>query len=285
MKIIDSHLHLFDLQRGKYPWLQPENPPFWPDKSRINQNFSQRDLFLSSPLELGGFIHIEAGFDNDNPWREIAWLEKSCSGPFKSIGTICLTHTEADFNFHLTQLTQFSSVIGGRHILDADLFQQLENKNNKLHIIQNLHHLAASNCLFEAQFDVNNTAQVNRFIALIKEVPTLRVALNHAGFPPSNHCARWDANITALAKLPMIWVKASGWEMSDRHYPNSVIEQRIKTLITAFGEDRVMLASNFPLTLFRTSYQSLWRTYQQMKFPIATINKLLYENAKQFYLL
>ena len=28
MKIIDPHLHLFDLQQGQYDWLKPENPDY-----------------------------------------------------------------------------------------------------------------------------------------------------------------------------------------------------------------------------------------------------------------
>ena len=63
MKIIDAHLHLFDLQAGEYRWLSPDNPPFWPDKPVIAKNFSESDLVVSAPEQLSGFVHIEAGFD------------------------------------------------------------------------------------------------------------------------------------------------------------------------------------------------------------------------------
>ena len=73
MKIIDPHLHLFDLSQGEYSWLKPECPPFWPDKSLVAKNFSEHDLRLNESLKLTGFVHIDAGFNNQQPRREIAW--------------------------------------------------------------------------------------------------------------------------------------------------------------------------------------------------------------------
>ena len=91
MKIIDPHLHLFALELGHYHWLKAENPPFWPDKQHIYKSFDETDLMLTAPYSLAGFIHIEAGFDNEQPWRELAALEQSCNKPFRAIANIDLT--------------------------------------------------------------------------------------------------------------------------------------------------------------------------------------------------
>ena len=104
MKIIDPHLHLFDLEQGDYQWLKAENPPFWSDKKIIASNFAETDLQLSSPFELAGFVHIEAGFDNSKPWREIAWLEETCSLPFRSIAGINLLLPSNEFQQVLDKL-------------------------------------------------------------------------------------------------------------------------------------------------------------------------------------
>ena len=71
MHIIDPHIHLFALAQGKYHWLKPENPPFWPDKYKICRNVTEQELSLTKPLHLDGFVHIEAGFDNERPHLEI----------------------------------------------------------------------------------------------------------------------------------------------------------------------------------------------------------------------
>ena len=90
MKIIDPHLHLFDLTKGSYEWLQANNPPFWSDKALINRSFNEGDLSLISPLSLAGFVHIEAGFDNQQPWRELNYLNNECQFPFAAIASIDL---------------------------------------------------------------------------------------------------------------------------------------------------------------------------------------------------
>ena len=117
--LIDAHLHLFDLVQGDYHWLKEENTPFWPNKNIICQNFNEQDLAVNPPFELGGFIHIEAGFDNIKPWREIAWLESHCQLPFKSVAAINLTLNKNDFIEQVDQLLHYQSVVGCRHILSS----------------------------------------------------------------------------------------------------------------------------------------------------------------------
>ena len=124
-KIIDPHLHLFNLQRGDYAWLKPQNPPFWSDKHLINKNFIEADILLSPPNQLAGFVHIEAGFDNHQPWREIDWLQQHCTLPFKSVAFADITTTT--FAEHLEQLKQRNSVVGIRHILDDQAEQILSS--------------------------------------------------------------------------------------------------------------------------------------------------------------
>ena len=63
MKIIDPHLHLFDLKQGDYHWLKEENPPFWPDKHLIKKSFKETDLTLKPIPELPPVI-IQTFFIN-----------------------------------------------------------------------------------------------------------------------------------------------------------------------------------------------------------------------------
>lgn len=279
MKIIDPHLHLFNLAKGQYGWLQPENPPYWDDKPLICRDYSEQDLVLPSSVTLGGFVHIEAGFDNHNPWREIAWLEQACTTPLRTIGCVDLTLSKSAFDTQIAALTEYKSLVGVRHILDDDAIALLSNAQ----VLQNLATLEKESLIFEAQFDCNNNAAVDVFLRAMQRLPALNIALNHGGFPPSSGDKNWKANGKKLASLPNLYVKASGWEMSDREFPLPAMADRIQSLVDTFGEDRVMLASNFPLTLFRTPYASLWQAYLSLGFPHAVQEKLCYQNACRFY--
>ena len=150
MKIIDPHVHLIDLQKGDYHWLKKQNPPFWSDKQRINVSVSESELFLTDPL--AGFVHIEAGFDNKQPWREIEWLEQTCSLPFKSVACADITHKV--FSKHVFTLSQYASVVGIRHILDEQAANILSTPNTLTHIKL----LAEHQLSFDAQFNIQDSA-------------------------------------------------------------------------------------------------------------------------------
>ena len=127
MNWIDPHIHFFALQHGHYDWLKPNNPPYWRDKSVIARSVYERDLFKGNHATLGGFVHIEAGFDNGQPWREVVFLEQHCVKPFRSVANIDLRSSTSLSD--IDRLKRFRSVVGLRHILDDDAATLAESNN------------------------------------------------------------------------------------------------------------------------------------------------------------
>ena len=293
IKIIDPHLHLFDLNKGCYHWLKSENPPFWPDKNIIAKNFSEQDLTLSSSLTLAGFVHIEAGFDNEQPWREIAWLEDTCTQPFRSIAMLDITLPKALFSQQLDKLMHYQSVVGIRYILDDHALAILSAKNSQ----DNLSLLSDKKLSFELQMPLDNTPAVNSLITLLQATPDLLLCINHAGWPTldyaqdnaqnneqgNNQATPWLENLQRLAKFSQVFIKCSGYEMADRHYSQNRQHKIIQLCIENFGITRVMLASNFPLSLWHASYQDTWLTHTELPYSNEQLKQLCFSNAEQFY--
>lgn len=279
MEIIDPHLHLFDLSKGKYAWLKPENPPFWPDKHLINRSFSENDLTLNQGLSLSGFVHIEAGFNNNQPWQEITWLEENCRLPFKSIAGIDLTLKSELFLQRISQLKTFTSVVGVRDILDDNAVKYLSNEQVK----KNLQQLAKHQLLFELQMPVDNLDAVKLFIGILQQTPNLQVVINHAGCP-SNLNNNWQQGLEKLSLFQQCSIKCSGFEMANREYSFQYQADIIETCIEYFDIERVMLASNFPLCLFTNTYQEYWQKYLNNHLLSAEkLNFLFFLNAKRIY--
>ena len=296
MKIIDPHLHLFDLSQGEYSWLKPECPPFWSDKPLIAKNFSENDLTLAKPLTLAGFVHIEAGFDNQQPWREIAWLESTCKIPFRSIALLDITLPKALFLTQLESLMTYQSVVGVRYILDDDALTILNNKNSAV----NLAILAAKKLSFELQMPLTNNTAVERLITILSSNTDLQVCINHAGWPAQDNAQSlcWLQNLKRLASFDNVFVKCSGFEMANRHYSANWAGKIIHQCIESFGIYRVMLASNFPLSLFHTSYENTWNSYLSIGsnnlgenepadikplYSKGQLTQLCFSNAQRFY--
>jgi len=281
MKIIDPHLHLFDRKKGQYHWLPEKNPPFWHDKNIINRDFSIVDLCLDEPFEHCGFVHIEAGFDNIKPWREIQWLESLGSSNIRTVACVDLTLNSQDFSMLLDRLTNYKTLRGVRHILDENAHSLL----NTLQVQTNLSVIAQRGLIFECQLDGEDTEAINLLSTILKQNVNLELVINHAAFPKKilSHTSAWFCNMQKLALFSQVKIKASGWEMIDRSYDRQQIQAVVELLIQIFSIDRVMLASNFPLCLFSQSYQSLWLCYSQLDFNDDEIHDLTFANALKCY--
>lgn len=285
MNIIDPHLHLFDRALGQYHWLSANNPPLWSDKEIINKDFNLQSIELTAPLSLQGFVHIEAGFDNQKPAREIQWLEslvtKDNAPLMKTVASTDLQMTCDRFTDQLNELARYQSVIGVRHILDEQAAKLLQSNQ----VIANLEIIAAQALIFECQFSVSDSAAVKELAKVMTLIPSLKIVINHAGFASSSpvEYITWLNNMQTLAKFEQLFVKASGWEMCDRAYTLDHVQKVMGDLMSAFGDERIMLASNFPLCLFTQSYQALWQSYTQLKFSSSQLEKLMSTNSRIFY--
>jgi predicted TIM-barrel fold metal-dependent hydrolase len=289
MKIIDPHLHLFAIDKGDYQWLKATQAPFWPDKHKIARNFSTHDIQLQHPLQLEAFVHIEAGFDNIQPWREIQWLQATNANQaigVRSIASVDLTLTDALFIEQLDKLCNYSSVVGFRHILDDQACSLLKSDQ----VLRNLHKISQRQKIFECQFDGTDTKAIEQLNVILTNttaisLDNLTLIINHSAFadPNSHDYTVWKENIKSLAKHKNLYIKASGWEMVDRNYQPADIQQVIDDLLVFFDEDKLMLASNFPLCLFSSQYQALWQTYLDLQLPALLKEKLIYHNAKRLY--
>jgi predicted TIM-barrel fold metal-dependent hydrolase len=282
LDIIDCHLHLFNLTQGQYAWLQPQNPPFWPDKKRIHRSYTEQDLSLAHPLRLAGFVHIEAGFDNQRPWCELAWLEQHCTLAFKSVANLDLSSPHCQQQ--LEKLLLRPSLVGIRHILDDEAASILNDPRVKA----NLQQLANHKLRFDAQLSLCNTEGVNALLAILDNTPELTVILNHAGWPP-DVCQplfwqNWCNNLARLAQYPKVAIKLSGWEMPDRHYTLDKVQTVLHQCMASFGAKRIMLGSNFPLCTWSRSYQQLWQLYaKDLQLEPHLRQRLVCQNAAQWY--
>ncbi|WP_286269458.1 amidohydrolase family protein [Thalassotalea hakodatensis] len=282
IQIIDPHLHLFDITQGDYYWLKPENPPFWADKPIIHRTFTCENIELQPPLSLCGFVHIEAGFDNKQPIKEVEYLEQAVSMPFTAIAYANITDEPAVFKAAITALMQYQHVVGIRYILDNNALDILSNAN----VSQNFSLLAEKSLIFDCQMPLANTKAVSLLCTLLSQTPALKVVINHLGSltkaDQNNISNKWYQGLLALSAFPTVAIKCSGWEMVSRNYTRQWLRGMVLTCVEVFGEHRVMLASNFPLCLFSMNYQDYWQQVIDV-IPNSLQQSLCYKNAKTWY--
>jgi L-fuconolactonase len=141
---------------------------------------------------------------------------------------------------------------------------------------------------FDAQLSLTVDHAIEQLVVLANKHKTLRVIINHAGWPPAhndiNGQIEWKLNLRKLAKCENIAIKLSGWEMTNRTWQPQHATDVIENSLATLGDTRVMLASNFPLCLFAMSYADLWSRYAALiKISPQCFQKITFSNALDWY--
>ena len=149
--------------------------------------------------------------------------------------------------------------------------------------------------------------QLGELSALLAASPDQKIVLNHLGGPlgagPYNGTraevfARWAVSIKALAKHPNLFVKLGGLAMNvngfgyhHRVLPPGSGEMAaawrpyMETAIDAFGAERCMFESNFPVDKGMCSYPVLWNAFKRIAIGCSADEKsdLFHGSATRFY--
>lgn len=105
--------------------------------------------------------------------------------------------------------------------------------------------------------------QVRAVAGLARAVPPLRVVVDHLARPPldTGGWEPWASNVAALADLPGVALKVSVgvdaltvWDA----WRADVLPRYVAHVLGAFGPERLLLASNWPVVLLRASYPQAW---------------------------
>lgn len=149
--------------------------------------------------------------------------------------------------------------------------------------------------------------QIADVTALARAFPDTAIVLNHVGGPigigpyagkTEETFARWKADILELARCPNVSVKLGGLAMKigvfDFHArpmpPGSealaaALRPWIETCIEAFGPERSMFESNFPVDKVSCSYVVLWNAFKRLAAGCSPAEKsaLFSGTASRFY--
>ena len=128
--------------------------------------------------------------------------------------------------------------------------------------------------------------QLPDLIDLSRAIPDTTIILDHVGTPlgRGSYTGKleerfpiWRDNIRELAKSPNVAVKLGGLAMAFCNFPSFLQEPRapsseladqwrpyIETCIEAFGAERCMFESNFPVDMGSCSYATLWNAFKHL---------------------
>ncbi len=273
--IIDTHTHFYDPTR-------PQGVP-WPNS---NDELLYRKVMpddykkLAVPEGVTGTVVVEASrWLEDNQWI----LDLAANEPF-IIGFVGnLDPKDANFK---DNLERFSA---------NPLFRGICLGGGHLQAIGDIGFLANIEKLAEKELTLDlliNPDALRRVPALVEHIPTMRVVINHiAGVrvdsnPPD---AAWVSAVQEAARYPNIYCKVSGLAEHTGQTPApddvAYYTPTIDVLWKAFGEDRLIYGSNWPVSERFAQYkvvQKIVNDYFSAKGDEVTA-KFFWQNAKAAY--
>jgi predicted TIM-barrel fold metal-dependent hydrolase len=128
--------------------------------------------------------------------------------------------------------------------------------------VYDLQRLAESDLMMDT---IGNAAMVPALITLTGKIPKLRIAIDHMPSEPTG----WQNSRNALlelAKRPQVYCKVSGvLKRIEGKVPEglSAYKAALDEVWEAFGPDRVMYGSNWPVSDRLSPYETLFRVAQQ----------------------
>ncbi|HTL17192.1 MAG TPA: amidohydrolase family protein [Patescibacteria group bacterium] len=270
---IDSHQHFWNYSSAEYPWIDSQ----WP----IRRDFLPADLepeLLRNQLD--GSVAVQAR----QSLEETRWLlQLAESFPLIKgvVGWVDLRSPAVE-----QQLGEFAShprFVGVRHVVQDepdDRFMLREDFQRGIGTLRK----------FGLTYDILiYPRQLPAALELAQSFPEQPFVLDHLAKPfiRDRAISPWSEEIRRLARCPNVMCKASGlvteakwhqWHLED-------FQPYLQVVFEAFGPDRLMFGSDWPVGLLSASYEqafSLVRHYV-LQYDKQAESKVFGVNAVRFY--
>lgn len=268
-------MHVWDPRAHYYPWLcDPEPIAFrYGDYQALRRPYLPAEYRADSARwPVVHTAYIEAEWDPRDPLGEMEFIAKvrnEAGLPTVAIAQAWL-HAD-DCAVVLEAHARRSFVRGVRHKPKAG---QMDDWRWRAGYAR----LARLGLHFELQAPWRQLSEAARLAA---DFPDTTLVVNHAGLPEDEALDGWHDTMSALARCPNVAVKISG-------LGNLRAERRREValaLIDLFGTKRAMFASNYPVDSLRTSFDDIFREFDQTTrgFSQAERAELFHDNAARLY--
>ena len=254
--IIDTHQHLWNLDRVAYPWLTPDFGP-------ICRTFEPPELApLLAPAGVTCTVVVQAAnsyADTEYMFEQAALYPWICG----VVGWVPLLLPDvagrAIERYRLNPL-----FLGVRHLIhnEADPRWLLQPR-----VIEGLRLLADAGLAFDV------VATLPEHLACIpvlsEKIPELRMVIDHLGQPPvaTHSLGRWAGDMRAAAANPKVYAKISGLGTASGNWDGWQAEDLrpyVEDAVEVFGPARCMVGGDWPVSVLAGGYVKAWTAYRAL---------------------
>lgn len=278
--IIDTHVHIWDLTKVHYSWLQGATSilarNYLPDElypllSEVNvtsavlvqaaNNIEDTELMLSAASQNDWIKGVVGWVPLEDPLKTQALIENwKATHPYIK-GIRHLIHNEADDHWLLQDTVIESLKILAHHHITYDI------------VGVKVAHLKAA-------------------ITIAEKIPTLNIVLDHLNNPPMTNQSEmdiWRTNVKEAAQQKNLYAKISGLAMATGQFETwttADIQASIEYALEQFGADHCFCGGDWPVSLLAGGYVKSINAYREIIgncLPVIEQEKVYFKNATLFY--
>ncbi|HEX5552468.1 MAG TPA: amidohydrolase family protein [Chitinophagaceae bacterium] len=274
--IIDSHLHLWDVQRMQYPWLDAvpaiRKSFFIEDYQQAAGSFPiEKMVFVQAECEAGMYL------------EEVRFVEEQALKDQRIQGIIAYAPLENGTAVGpvLDALKQHPLVKGVRRMYD-DAPERCVSPS----FTEGLQLLPA----YGYSFDISiQPAAMEETIRMIKGSPDTQFILDHLGKPDirNQKWSEYQSHMERLAAFPNVVAKISGLitEADPDNWTLEELKPYVLHAVNCFTAERLMFGGDWPVLLLGGTYGRWITALQEILagLPAADQEAIFYKNAGRIY--
>jgi predicted TIM-barrel fold metal-dependent hydrolase len=281
-RVVDSHLHLWDLQRLRYSWLTDEvvSTHVIGDYTPICRNYLLHE-YLADTRACGVVkaVHVQAATGHPNPVDETAWLQEVSDTAGFRIGIVGYVDLrDAACERVLDAHMRYANFRGVRMLYQPGLFGDAAFRRG-------MRALAERDLVYGIDADA---PRMTGAISLAADFPEIQFVLDHVGFPKSttsDYFREWQRGIATLASAPNVACKISGLSMI-YHEPSAAhFRPWVRHAWSCFGVERCLFGSYWPVDSLFSDFPTLLRCYSAALPPTTAADRdaLFAGNAERIF--
>lgn len=267
---IDSHQHFWNYDPERDAWIT--------DQMRaIQRDFGPEDLeVLLKENGIDGCVAVQSDQSEDETRFLLALAEQ-----YDFIkGVVGWVDLFADnLEQRLSHFSTFDKFKGIRHIVQDEPIGFMDTPEFE----QGIRVLGA----FDKTYDILiKPPQLKEAIALVSKFPDQKFVLDHIAKPriSKGMDPQWASEIRQLSEHPNLYCKVSGMvtETDEFKWEQRDFSQFLRLVTDAFGTDRLMFGSDWPVCLLAASYSEVHAIIKDF-YSAPDLAKVMGENAVRFY--
>ena len=289
--IVDAHQHFWDIDKNYHPWLRDEPPVAFRYGSyqAIRKRYLPADYFADvGAHQVVKTVYVEAEWDPTDPigeTRYISGLRRETKFPTVMVAQAWLDGS--DCAAVLEQQAAFDFVRSVRHKprANASPGDAAPGGMNDPKWRAGFARLSPLGLRFDLQTPWWHLAEAAH---LARDFPDTFIILNHTGLPSDRSAAAlagWQRALATLAACPNAMIKISGLGQPGKAWSVAGNREVVLAAIDAFGVDRAMFASNFPVDSLCATFDTIFSGFRTIVADFSALEQraLFHDNAVRMY--